>query len=339
MLRPHKKDGVATFPADQAVVIPLKGVSDISLTVLMPVYNMIQYLKEAIESVLAQDEPNFKFLVLDDGSRDGSLEYIQSLTDPRIRLSASVLNLGLGSTLSRGLDLCDTHYFVRMDADDVIFPSKFSRQLQFLNCNKHIGMVGTQFHYFGSGGSSVLSPTLPLDNDTIVKRLHEKSLSLVHGSLMCRTETIKKAGGYRVKGMGEDWDMFLRVSEISEIANLPDDLYGWRLHDSNAKMGQLMRQQLGISYACDCANMRASGKKERSFEEFEMYEKLRPPIYRLGRFVDVLALAQYRMALIAISCGRPVRGRIRLALAALFSPKRTIRRLQRIISSRKKASE
>lgn len=305
-----------------------------SLTVLMPAHNAGAFLQEAVASVLSQDFPDFTLLLLDDGSTDGSVAPIARLSDPRIVISRSEKNVGLGATLTRGLDLCDTEFFVRMDADDLIPPSKFSRQLRFLRDHPAVGMVGTQFHYFGTAGSRVMSPRLPLGHEEIVAGLHRQALTLIHGSLMGRTAVLRTAGGYRVRGMGEDWDMFLRVAEISQLANLADDHYAWRLHPGNTQLSHLMEQQLGIQFACDCASRRARGEPERSYGDFLQAQDRQPLLYRLRKRIDLFALAQYRTALAAISCGSPLAGNARLALAAACSPLRTLGRLRRMATAR-----
>jgi glycosyltransferase involved in cell wall biosynthesis len=304
-----------------------------SLTVLMPIHNAALYLKDAVASVLSQDMSDFELLVLDDGSNDGSFEYLRTLADPRITISRSEKNIGLGATLTRGLDLCKTKFFVRMDADDIIDPTKFGKQIAFLHDHPEIGLVGTQFHYFGAGGTrAALSPRLPLDHDAIVAGLHKRALTLVHGSLMGRTEVLRRAGGYRVRGMGEDWDMFLRASETTRLANLPDDLYRWRLHNENARLSHIMEQQRGIDFACDCAIRRTAGQAERSFDEFVATQRKQALARRLRSLADLYALAQYRIALTSISAGRPVRGYARLAFAASCSPTRSVARVRRMFA-------
>ncbi|XCG52452.1 glycosyltransferase (plasmid) [Mesorhizobium sp. WSM2240] len=299
----------------------------------MPTHNAALYLRDAVASVLSQDMPDFELLVLDDGSNDGSFEYLRTLADPRITISRSEKNIGLGATLTRGLDLCKTEFFVRMDADDIIEPTKFSKQIAFLHDHPEIGLVGTQFHYFGAGGArAALSPRVPLGHDAIVAGLHKRALTLVHGSLMGRTEVLRRAGGYRVRGMGEDWDMFLRASETTRLANLPDDLYRWRLHNENARLSHIMEQQRGIDFACDCATRRTAGQAEQSFDEFVATQRKQALARRLRTLADLYALAQYRIALTSISAGRPVRGYARLALAASCSPTRSVDRVRRMFA-------
>jgi len=89
------------------------------VTVLMPVYNGEQYLREAIESILTQSFTDFEFLIINDGSTDSSVEIIESYDDPRIRLIHNEANLKLVATLNKGVDLARGEYIARMDCDDI----------------------------------------------------------------------------------------------------------------------------------------------------------------------------------------------------------------------------
>jgi glycosyltransferase involved in cell wall biosynthesis len=300
------------------------------LTVLFPVHNAMPFLPEAIESLLGQDVADaLLILALDDGSTDGSRQYLERLGHPRIVVSPSESNLGPGATLNRGLDLIGTEFFARMDADDLCSPSRVRLQLDFLRQHGDVGVVGCQFHYFSSGGQRTLSTRLPLTHEGIVRGLRGGRLSIVHGSLVGRTEILRQSGGYRLRGYGEDWDLFLRLGERTRLANLPDDLYGWRMHGGNAGLSHLMEQQLGIDYAIHVAGERAAGRPEPSPAEFRARLHHKPLLARWGKRLDVLALAHYRLALSDLSIGRRYRGLARLGLSASLSPRRALRRLAR----------
>src|SRR5256885_481813 len=97
----------------------------------MPVYNAERHLREAIDSILAQTFSNFEFLIMDDGSTDGSIDISRSYADPRIRVLAEP-HEGVVSVLNRGLVEARGEYIARMDADDVSEPRRLSRQLAYL---------------------------------------------------------------------------------------------------------------------------------------------------------------------------------------------------------------
>lgn len=303
------------------------------LTVLMPVFNAMPYLPEAIHSVLKQSIEDFRLLLLDGGSSDGSLDYMHSVDDPRLEIAAFP-RLGLGASLDHGFNVCSTPYFARMDADDRCSPDRFERQLGLLEADRALGMVGTQFAYFGTSGKGVRSPTLPCDHEAIVAGLYRKSLTLVHGSLVGRTDVVKRAGGYRVFGMGEDWDMFLRVGEVSRLANLPETLYFWRLHPHNATLPHLMEQQIGLDYACQCAARRRAGLPEPDFASFKNALDRETGLKKLRRHIDTYALGRYRIGLSKLSRGEKLGGYTQLAWGAACSPGRSFRRVRRSLLRR-----
>lgn len=298
------------------------------LTILMPIYNAMPFLKDAVQSILEQSHDDFKLLALDDGSTDRSVECLHELDDSRIEI-VRLPHMGLGAVLQHGLDMCSTEFVARMDADDLSAPSRIRKQIDALRENSELGMVGTQFHYFGESGRRVPSPRLPCGHDEIVSGLVDGALVLVHASLVARTHLMRQAGGYRVRGMGEDWDMFLRMSEVTRLANLPEELYFWRLHAGNTNFSKLLEQQIGIRFALDCARQRSLGLPEKTFGEFSNELKNGARLQRLVRLVDVYSLACYRDALVSIGSGRTARGYAQLFYSAACWPPRTARRLSR----------
>ncbi|PYQ97187.1 MAG: hypothetical protein DMF96_15645 [Acidobacteria bacterium] len=204
------------------------------VTVIMPVHNAASYLQAAIDSVLLQDAPDFKLLIIDDGSDDRSREILELQSDPRVEVVFRPRS-GLGAVLNYGINLCTTPYVARMDADDLCAPGRLRLQLEFLESHPDVGAVGTQFIYFADNGRSLPSPRLPLAHDEITRLLSNGNLALVHASLMFRTEALRAVGGYRISGIGEDWDLFLRLGETTRLANLESRLYRWRIHPGNIK--------------------------------------------------------------------------------------------------------
>jgi len=112
------------------------------LTVLLPVYNGMPYLPEAVDSVLAQTFADFRLLVLDDGSTDGTAAYLGGIDDPRVDVVHQE-NRGLGATLNRGIGLCETEYLARMDADDVACPDRLKLQVDYMERHPAVAMLGT----------------------------------------------------------------------------------------------------------------------------------------------------------------------------------------------------
>lgn len=106
-------------------------------------YNAEKYLELAIESVLKQFYTNWELILIDDGSIDTSLTLVQSYNDPRIRIIADGVNRGLVFRLNQLIDESKGDYFVRMDADDIMFPDRINKQLNVFINNPSVDLVHT----------------------------------------------------------------------------------------------------------------------------------------------------------------------------------------------------
>ena len=111
------------------------------VSVVMSVFNGEAHLEQAIESVLNQRFRDFEFIILDDGSTDGSLEILKQMAqrDNRIHLVQNHMNLGLIASLNKGIRLSKGKYIARQDADDISLPERLACQVKFLNEKQHIG--------------------------------------------------------------------------------------------------------------------------------------------------------------------------------------------------------
>ena len=306
------------------------------VTVIMSVYNGMPYLPEAVDSIINQTVQDFIFLIVNDGSTDGSTEYLNQLTDKRIRVIHQA-NRGQGAARNVGFALCESEFIAMMDADDVAFQPRLEAQLHFLYKNKEVGMVGTKFVFLSPSGNRGFSPPLPNDHETIYKDLLRGRHALCQATLTCRASIIKKIGGFRVDGCGEDLDFWLRMGEISRLANLNEVLYGCRIHSASVNTRHQAEVQRRYAHARSCAQKRAIGQPELTYNEFLVQYSARPFWQRGVEVMDVYALGQYRRALAEILSSHRVRGYVRLIWAALCSPRWTAQRLSRAIRKRSKS--
>ena len=200
-----------------------------NVTVLMPVYNGEQYLREAIESVLKQTYTDFEFLIINDGSTDESVEIIDSYHDPRIRLVHNKKNLKLIATLNKGLDLARGKYIARMDCDDVCLPERLSRQVSLLQENPDVGVCGTSVKTTGEPEERIFK--YPTKDETIRCQLIFES-PFAHPTVMFRRDLILKFGIYfsQENIHAEDYDFWVRLSRYCKFANLEEALLLYRIH-------------------------------------------------------------------------------------------------------------
>lgn len=199
------------------------------ITVLMPVYNACQFVKYSIKSLIKQSFIDFELLVIDDGSSDDTVLEIQSFKDSRIRLVKNDGNMGVAWTLNAGLDLARGEYVARMDADDICYPHRLAKQLQFMEKNPAVGVAGTWVRYFGDQ-PPVIDRT-PLGTD-VVKAFLFFDNALYHPSVILRKKLFDRFG-LRYDSMysrSEDYELWIRAAEYFPLDNLPEPLLRFRCH-------------------------------------------------------------------------------------------------------------
>ncbi len=202
-----------------------------AISVLMPVYNGALYLREAIDSILQQSFTDFEFLIINDGSTDGSEKIIRSYQDPRIRLVNNEVNIKLIATLNKGIALCKGKYIARMDADDISMPERLEKQYHFMEQNQSIGICGTLYKSFAENITVGVCRYAETHEDICFKQLYQIQVS--HGTVLLRTETLKK---YELifdanYPHAEDYDFFTRASRVTRLHNLQFVGYLVRQHE------------------------------------------------------------------------------------------------------------
>ena len=296
------------------------------LTVALPVYNAMPYLPEAVESILGQTLRDFQFLIVNDGSTDDSADYLNSLRVPRVTVVHHD-NRGLGNTLNRTLELCETPFYARMDADDISLPERLERQLRFLESNPTVVLCGGQIHFIAAG-KRLPAPAAPLGHEAIYAGLLRGRNALCHPSVMLRTRAARAVEGYRIAGAGQDFDFFLRMGEHGRLANHRRVLHGYRVHLDSSVTSRHRHIRCGIAFAIACANRRALRAPEPDYDTFCTAWQRRGWLPRLGTRIDGWGVALYRGSLIDRANGAPFRAWARLVAAAACRPHRMTRHIR-----------
>src|SRR5262245_27060483 len=127
------------------------------LSVVMSVYDGETYLADAFDSILNQTARDFEFIVVDDGSTDGTADILAHYrrADDRIKIRTHPANLGIVASANDGCGLATGRYIARMDADDLCAPDRFERQLDYLAVHPEIGVLGTWFRVIGDDGATI----------------------------------------------------------------------------------------------------------------------------------------------------------------------------------------
>lgn len=246
-----------------------------TISVVMPVYNGRRYVAKAVESILAQTVADFEFVIIDDGSTDGSTAILRSYArgDRRIRLVTRP-NTGLVPALNEGLSLSRGRFIARMDADDLSLPHRFERQLAAFRANPRLVAVGGSFICIDSAGRTLLRFPQPTDDATIQALLVRGHCPLSHPSVMMLREAVQAVGGYDPEhATAEDLDLWLRLGEIGELANVPEIVLEYRVHAASVSEAAGERQRQAARRVCEAA-WRRRGIEGGTFESDDHWRPL-----------------------------------------------------------------
>ena len=220
-----------------------------SISVVMPVYNAAPYLGEAIESILAQTLREFEFVIVNDGSTDGSGEILRSfaLQDTRIRLIEQA-NSGIVGALNRGLVESRGEFIARMDADDKAMPDRFLRQAVFLAEHPSVVAVGSAIRIVDSSGTSIADRMPPMAHADIERELLlGDGLAQCHPTMMIRRTAVETVGFYsKDYEWVEDVALFLSLARIGQLANIPEVLLCYRRHSASVNANKLNLQKWAL---------------------------------------------------------------------------------------------
>ncbi|MGD1078802.1 MAG: glycosyltransferase [Candidatus Sulfotelmatobacter sp.] len=229
------------------------------LSVVMSVFNGERFLRQAVESILAQSFSDFEFIIINDGSSDASgsiLECYRSM-DSRVRLHHQE-NRGLIESLNLGCSLADGRYIARMDADDISLEHRFAKQVEFMDAHPQLAVVGSAVQFIDETGKPLRVAGRPLRHDEIEKVLFDCGF-MWHPTVIMRRAAWARVGGYRKIPHAEDFDLWLRIAEHFQLGNLPDVLVKYRLHPGQVSVANCKKQALGAAAVRLSATARKGG--------------------------------------------------------------------------------
>lgn len=203
-----------------------------TISVVMSAYNAEEYLEEAITSILNQTFSDFEFIIIEDCSTDKTLEILEHFAkhDPRIKIIKKEQNKGTAGfieNLNIGLKTAKGKYIARMDADDISSLTRFEKQVNFLENNPEIDIVGASIELVDENTKPIETWHALEHHVDIVKRMPKK-ISLYHPVIMFRKESVES---YREKAFFcEDYDLYFNMIVAGKkLANLPEVLLKYRI--------------------------------------------------------------------------------------------------------------
>lgn len=200
----------------------------------MPVFNCETTVSSAVKSILNQTYHNWELILIDDGSKDSTLSIIKSFKDPRIKIIADGLNQNLPKRLNQAIALSRGKYFARMDGDDIAYPKRIQAQVEYLENNPDIDLLGTNIIVIDKDSNPIGSFSSICSHAEICRRPRAGFL-IVHPTWMGKIDWFRNHQ-YRSKAIRtEDTDLLLRTYQKSKFARLPDILLGYRVDSLSLK--------------------------------------------------------------------------------------------------------
>jgi glycosyltransferase involved in cell wall biosynthesis len=197
----------------------------------MPVFNGSRFLATAIDSILAQSCDDFELIIADDGSTDGSRAIARARAgrDRRIVLVHGEHG-GIPVALNRALGLARGEYFAPMDQDDVALPARLAVEAAYLDAHPDTVVVGGSATIIDDSGAVLKDKHYPTEPAAVAAAMH-RACAILHPASMMRTDAARRIGGYRgALPFAQDYDLWLRLMETGEVANLADIVLMKRIH-------------------------------------------------------------------------------------------------------------
>lgn len=205
------------------------------VSVLMPVYNGEKFLRESISSIQNQTLKDFELLIIDDGSTDGSIKIVESISDERIKLIKNDHNCGIVKTLNLGIALAHGKYIARMDADDISEINRLKIQVDYMEAHGDVVLCGSSINRF-STDYSIIDHREGEDGKLRAMLLFDTTVN--HPSAIFRRDILVKNDINYPSYFehAEDYGLWYQLSKYGKIVNLPEVLLRYRMHGSNLSM-------------------------------------------------------------------------------------------------------
>lgn len=221
------------------------------ISVLMPVYNCQKYLKTSIESILCQTFRDFEFIIVDDGSTDGSWKIIEGYKqkDTRVITLRNKYNIGMSGTLNKGLSIAKGKYIIRMDADDWSYPDRFRIQYEYMKTHPKVGVSGGSIEVCDRNLKVVNKRKYPLSDKEARKIIFCYS-PFAHSATIWNTEMMRKIGGYNENiPLSQDCELYFKIGKSAKFGNIKETLLKLRTRGDSSSVSKDTLQERYAIYA------------------------------------------------------------------------------------------
>ena len=209
------------------------------VSIVLPVYNAAPYLQNCLKSIAKQTHRPIELIAIDDHSSDSSYIVLKQFAQrkPWVKVIRNPRNLGVSPTFNKGVSLARSDYIARMDADDIMHKDRVKKQLEFLQKHPKVVAVGTQCYLIDKVNRKTGKKLFPTSHSKIQDMLF-RTVPMQQPSIMINRSLLPKDflfGDARFSP-AEDYDLFFRLLQYGQLANLSDLLHYYREHDTNISL-------------------------------------------------------------------------------------------------------
>jgi glycosyltransferase involved in cell wall biosynthesis len=305
----------------------------VSISVVVPTYNDVAHVGQALESILAQTLAPGEILVVDDGSEDGTEQLVQDLAErragagaPPIRYVRQPARSGVVAARNAGISQARGDWIATCDSDDTWAPTKLERQVEFFrrwSGRRRLVLLGTYGYNTNEAGKVIsvasIGPTSEEDYERL--RATGRRVIVMHSSVMYARDDYLAVGGYTTDyGAADDGDFFRKMAELGVVLSLPEPLFYYRKRAGSVQLASFWDKRKGALHLSENERRRAAGAPPVTREQFDAQLAAAPPLARVQYRRRAFGAYYYRAGAMNIVNDRRAHGALQLALAALMSP-------------------
>jgi glycosyltransferase involved in cell wall biosynthesis len=312
--------------------------SQLRVVALVPSYNAGPFLRDSVDSLIAQTRKLDQIVVIDDGSTDRSIESLTDLEQAgEIQIHRNADNFGKAKSLNRAFMEIDADYFIIQDADDIALPTRVERQIAFMEANPKLGCSCGFIEYISAKGRSIGHGSLDLLSvDRLAEYLAgDEPFGLFCPAAIIRSEAVTKAE-LHFRGRfwpADDIDLWNRIAEAGWLVLAqPEVVVKYRIHGSSAVSSNFLRTRMQFEWVRACLRARRGGISEPDYTQFLQQWNSAPWLRRMNRARKIAAKGFYRSGGFAVAEGAYFKAARQLFSAILLDPSYSVSRLARQVT-------
>ena len=305
-----------------------------TLSIVIPVYNCARYVQATLDSISQQSFTDYEIIVVDDGSTDGTAEILRSYSEHEPRLVIeTIAHRGIVAALNTGFAKARSDLIVRIDADDLMAPSRLERQLAFINDHPKVGASGTYYRIIDENGNVCGSHEPPFCSQEAVELFISNGGNPIYPapSMVLRKSVVDSLGGFREEfAQTEDVDLLMRMIRSGfEVIIQPEYLTYFRYHSGSVSANNIRRQYFQKQLIFENFHRYRAGKPEIPYASHADALRKLSLVGKIRAESGIMSAILMRRRDMALLRGQRVAGVVFLTGAAILNPGATARKIKR----------